>query len=67
MKYHEVYSSEMQTVFFELEKASSYREFELLRRVKLYRKLPEGKRKLVRVSGRIELARVRVIGSRLYF
>ena len=45
--------------------SSSYREFELSR-VKLYRTWPEGKRKLVRVSGRFELARVRVIGTRLY-
>ena len=46
-------------------KGSSHREFELSR-VKLYRKWPEGKGKLVRVSARFELARVRVIGSRLY-
>ena len=43
----------------------SYWEFELWR-VKLYRKSPEEKGKLVRVSGRLELARVPVIGSQLY-
>ena len=38
----------------EIEKSSSYREFELSR-VKLYRKRSEGKCKLLRVSGRFEL------------
>ena len=38
----------------EIEKSSSYREFELSR-VKLYRKRSEGKCKLFRVSGRFEL------------
>lgn len=33
--------------------------------VNLYRKLPEGKRKLLQVSGRFELASVRVIGGLL--
>ena len=38
----------------EIEKSSSYREFELSR-VKLYRKRSEGKCKLLRVSRRFEL------------
>ena len=38
--------------------------FELLR-VKLYWKWPEGKRKLVRVSGRFELSRVRVTEGKI--
>ena len=43
----------------EIEKGSSYRKFELSR-FTLYRKWPEGKWKLLRVSGRFELARVPV-------
>ena len=38
--------------------------FELLR-VKLYRKWPEVKRKLLQVSGRFELSRVRVTGGKI--
>ena len=40
--------------------------FELLK-VKLYRKRPEGKSKLLRVSGRFKLLRVRVNGIGLYY
>ena len=36
-----------------------------LSRVKLYRKWPEGKRKLLRVSGRFELSRVRVTKGKI--
>ena len=50
----------------EIEKGSSYQKFELSR-VKFYRKWPDGKWKLLRVGGRFELARVRVIGSQLYY
>ena len=37
-----------------------------LSRVKLVRKLPGGESKKVRVSGRFQLLRVRVIGIQLY-
>ena len=46
-------------------KRLSYRKFDLSR-VKLFRKWPEGKCKLLRVSGRFELSTVRIIGSQLY-
>ena len=37
-----------------------------LSRVKLYRKWPERKWKLLRLTGRFKLARIRVIGGQLY-
>ena len=49
----------------EIEKGLSYRAF-ALSRVKLVRKLPGGESKKVRVCGRFELLRVRVIGIQLY-
>ena len=42
-----------------------YQKFEL-QGIKLHRKWPEGKWKLLRVSGRFEFARVRAIGYQLY-